>query len=189
MFDDSDDQVFTLRLGPFSSPGFHYAVGTNELKFEIQGGALPLGNYRMRFKNTGPTGLRSPLGVPLGGTTNHLFELTSGKGRTGDVITVDLKQSLGGTTFDLPTFGSLTTKVDEEGDVHLLQSGQEIGEIIYSERVEGPSVTFLNSGRFYFVPEAAATLSDANPIARGFQGIINGQSQIDGGESRLSHPR
>ena len=187
-FDDADDRVFTLVLGSTAAPAFYYSANTNNLRFEVQAGSLPLGNYRMRFKNTGPTGLRDPFGTPLAGTTDHFFQITSGKGRTGDVITVDLKQTLGGTAFGIPTFSPLTTRVDEDGDLHLFQGTEEIGEVILSERVEGTSAPFLTTGRFYFVPESAAVLNDANPNARGFQGVISAQSQVDGTPRDFSDP-
>ncbi len=101
VFDDADDKLFGLTLGTFISPGFHYAVANNSLKLQIQSGNLPVGNYRFRFNNTGVNGLKNPFGVPLSGPTDHFFEISSGKGKTGDVITVDLKQTLGGTSFGL----------------------------------------------------------------------------------------
>jgi hypothetical protein len=130
-------------------------------------------------------GLKSPFGTPLAGATDHFFKITSGEGRTGDVIHVDLKQSLGGTAFLLPTFNSLTVQVDAEGDFHLFQGTEEIGELLFSDHFEAtqvgvPGPAFLNTGRMLFIPESAKPIADSQPQARGFQGTIQGQLMVDG---------
>ncbi len=71
-------------------------------------------------------------------------------------------------------------KTDENGDLHLFQDGKEIGMIFLAERAEGPDAVFLKTGRFFFVPESAAVLDQTKPNQRGFAGLLNGSSEIDG---------
>jgi subtilisin family serine protease len=106
-----DDRVFPVQPGG-------YALGSNEIILDPNA-TLPVGDYRLRLNAGGTNGLKSPFGVALTGETDQFFKITSGVGKSGDVIIVDLKQTLGGSAFSALEFNPIATTTDDQGDIHL----------------------------------------------------------------------
>lgn len=101
-------------------------------------------------------------------------------GRTGDVIPIDLKSKTGGATFQLGTFGPLTTvTLDPSGDWILRTDGGVYGRIVFSDRVD--RTPFASSGRFYFVPSTVSDGDfDEDPLNPGVQGVVMGRVIVNG---------
>ena len=95
VFGDLNDQDLSSRLFPLP-----YVVADNAVRLSITDSALPLGEYRLSFK---PDGLQNPFKKPIQTDRFFSFRITSGQGRTGDVIQVDLKGTSGGYQFFLAT--------------------------------------------------------------------------------------
>jgi hypothetical protein len=196
---------------PLFTFGYQFGSPAVELGIAAELDHLPSDDYRLIIfgsRGAEPGGIRNPFGTFL--LRDHVFEfsVTSGTGRTGDVIPVDLKGTLGGSRFESLRFPSF--RLDESdrrpGEfnvvrVDLVRGDQILGKLILSEREEvrdvngdgrierfdrfqGPA--FRQTGRFYFVPEATAALNDDQPAVPGFQGVLRGAVQVDGVERELS---
>ncbi|MEQ1829807.1 MAG: S8 family serine peptidase, partial [Pirellula sp.] len=173
------DQPLSIRFGTFEFPHFYYSTLTNELRLEsVCSGELPPSEYRLRLNAAGPNGLRSPSGTPLTGNLDHFFKIATAEGRTGDVIEVDLKLLLGGTSFSNLEFPGYTLVVDALDDIHLQKFGSDDAKIVTTFRTHG--IPTSQTGRFYLVPKTVGNVLDDDQASAGFQGTLAGRATIDG---------
>ncbi|MEQ9379832.1 MAG: peptidoglycan-binding domain-containing protein, partial [Pirellulales bacterium] len=114
------------------------------------------------------------------------------QGKTGDIIPVDLGSlHPEGGEFRLEAFNviaasgervALTKLVNSvRKDWTLTNQGQNAGYILFSERVEGLSEAFDETGRFYLAPGTVNSIEgDQNALEHGFQGTLEVTYFVDG---------
>ncbi len=107
--------------------------------------------------------------------------LIAGRGRTGDVIRVDIAALLGGSRFTIRGFGPGTTYTvhPQRGDLSVADAwGENLGTVILSDRFLDRN--FSETGQLYFAPNAVGSLRDGDSTRDGFQGIVSIDVEVDG---------